>query len=63
MVNVPHNPTGMLPTAGEWAALTGELSARGIHLLADEVYRFLEFDEGDRLPRAPTRSSAACRSA
>ena len=49
VVNAPHNPTGMLPTAGEWSALTSELSARGIHLLADEVYRFLEFDEGDRL--------------
>ena len=50
VVNAPHNPTGMLPTAAEWAALTGELSTRGIHLLADEVYRYLEVDEGDRLP-------------
>jgi aspartate/methionine/tyrosine aminotransferase len=49
VVNAPHNPTGMLPTGAEWAALTGELSARGIHLLADEVYRFLEFDDADRL--------------
>ncbi len=50
VVNAPHNPTGMLPTAGEWAALTRELEARGIHLLADEVYRWLEFDDADRLP-------------
>jgi aspartate/methionine/tyrosine aminotransferase len=50
VVNAPHNPTGMLPTAREWAALTGALEARGIHLLADEVYRWLEFDEADRLP-------------
>jgi aspartate/methionine/tyrosine aminotransferase len=50
VVNAPHNPTGMLPTAGEWAALTGALEARGIHLLADEVYRWLEFDDADRLP-------------
>ena len=49
VVNAPHNPTGMLPTAGEWAALTGALEARGIHLLADEVYRWLEFDDADRL--------------
>ena len=49
VVNAPHNPTGMLPTAGEWVALTGALEARGIHLLADEVYRWLEFDEADRL--------------
>ncbi len=49
VVNAPHNPTGMLPTSGEWAALTGALEARGIHLLADEVYRWLEFDDADRL--------------
>jgi aspartate/methionine/tyrosine aminotransferase len=49
VVNAPHNPTGMLPTAAEWAALTGELAERGIHLLADEVYRFLELDPADRL--------------
>jgi aspartate/methionine/tyrosine aminotransferase len=44
VVNAPHNPTGMLPTAEEWATLTGELAERGIPLLADEVYRFLEID-------------------
>jgi aspartate/methionine/tyrosine aminotransferase len=49
VVNAPHNPTGMLPTAVEWAALTAELAERGIHLLADEVYRFLELDPADRL--------------
>jgi aspartate/methionine/tyrosine aminotransferase len=49
VVNAPHNPTGMLPTHSEWARLTGMLADRGIHLLADEVYRSLEFDEADRL--------------
>jgi aspartate/methionine/tyrosine aminotransferase len=49
VVNAPHNPTGMLPTAAEWRRLTEELAARGIHLLADEVYRFLELDPADRL--------------
>ncbi len=49
VVNAPHNPTGMLPTQEQWARLTGELAERGIHLLADEVYRFLELDERDRL--------------
>jgi aspartate/methionine/tyrosine aminotransferase len=49
VVNAPHNPTGMLPTAAEWAALTAELAERRIHLLADEVYRFLELDPADRL--------------
>jgi aspartate/methionine/tyrosine aminotransferase len=49
VVNAPHNPTGMLPTHADWARLIGELARRDIHLLADEVYRFLEFDEADRL--------------
>ncbi len=49
VVNAPHNPTGMLPTHADWARLTGELARRDIHLLADEVYRFLEFEEADRL--------------
>jgi aspartate/methionine/tyrosine aminotransferase len=49
VVNAPHNPTGMLPTRAEWSGLTEELAARRIHLLADEVYRFLEFDPADRL--------------
>jgi aspartate/methionine/tyrosine aminotransferase len=49
VVNAPHNPTGMLPTHQEWARLTDALADRGIHLLADEVYRFLEVDEASRL--------------
>jgi aspartate/methionine/tyrosine aminotransferase len=49
VVNAPHNPTGMVPRQADWARLTGELARRGIHLLADEVYRFLEFEEPDRL--------------
>ena len=49
VVNAPHNPTGMVPTHADWARLTGELARRGVHLLADEVYRFLEFEEADRL--------------
>jgi aspartate/methionine/tyrosine aminotransferase len=50
VVNAPHNPTGMLPRRDEWQRLTAELADRGIHLLADEVYRCLEVDEADRLP-------------
>ena len=49
MVNGPHNPTGMLPTHSEWRALTELCAEAGVHLLSDEVYRFLEFDEADRL--------------
>ena len=49
VVNAPHNPTGMLPSHAEWAELTAALAERGVHLLADEVYRFLESEDGDRL--------------
>lgn len=49
VVNAPHNPTGMQPTHAEWARLTDELADRRIPLLSDEVYRFLEHDERDRL--------------
>ena len=49
VVNAPHNPTGMLPSHAEWARLTDVLADRAIHLLADEVYRYLERDERDRL--------------
>jgi len=49
VVNAPHNPTGMLPTHAEWRALTELCAEAGVHLLADEDYRFLEFDTADRL--------------
>ena len=49
VVNAPHNPTGMLPTHAEWSRLADACADRGIHLLADEVYRYLELDATDRL--------------
>jgi aspartate/methionine/tyrosine aminotransferase len=49
VVNAPHNPTGMLPSHDEWRALTELCAETGVHLLSDEVYRYLEFDPADRL--------------
>lgn len=49
VVNAPHNPTGMLPSHAEWQALVALCAEAGIHLFADEVYRFLEYDGADRL--------------
>jgi aspartate/methionine/tyrosine aminotransferase len=49
IVNAPHNPTGMLPSHEAWRALTEACAAAGVHLLADEVYRLLEFEPDDRL--------------
>jgi aspartate/methionine/tyrosine aminotransferase len=50
VVNAPHQPTGMLPTDSEWRLLASECSSRGIRLVADEVYRFLEHDGSPTLP-------------
>lgn len=50
VVNAPHNPTGMLPSPEEWQRLAAECRSRGIRLVADEVYRFLEHDGAATLP-------------
>ena len=50
VVNAPHNPTGMLPDRATFDGLVAIAEEAGARLLADEVYRFLEFDEADRLP-------------
>lgn len=50
IVNAPHNPTGMLPSREEWAELAAACDEAGAILIADEVYRFLEYDEAERLP-------------
>ncbi|MBI2777754.1 MAG: aminotransferase class I/II-fold pyridoxal phosphate-dependent enzyme [Chloroflexi bacterium] len=50
VINAPHNPTGMLPERATFDGLVEIAAAAGAHLLVDEVYRYLEFDEADRLP-------------
>jgi aspartate/methionine/tyrosine aminotransferase len=50
VVNLPHNPTGMLADRATYDALVAMAAEAGVHLLVDEVYRGLEFDDGDRLP-------------
>ena len=50
VINAPHNPTGMLPDRATFDTVVAIADEAGAHLLVDEVYRFLEFDEGDRLP-------------
>jgi len=52
VVNVPHNPTGALPSADDWRSILDLLAARGVRLFADEMYRGLELDAADRLPAA-----------
>ena len=52
VVNFPHNPTGYLPAQEEFEALVDLLREREIHLLSDEMYRFLEADATATLPAA-----------
>ncbi len=50
LVNEPHNPTGSLSDRATFDGLVELAAAAGVRLVVDEVYRFLEFDEADRLP-------------
>jgi len=52
IVNYPHSPTGTILTHEEFARLVDLTEAAGTHLVNDEVYRFMELDESDRLPAA-----------
>ncbi len=50
VINAPHNPTGMLPDRQTFDAVVAIAAGAGAYLLVDEVYRYLEFEEADRLP-------------
>jgi aspartate/methionine/tyrosine aminotransferase len=52
ILNAPHNPTGALPTKPEFDAIIALCSRSKVLLFSDEVYRYLELDEGRRLPSA-----------
>jgi aspartate/methionine/tyrosine aminotransferase len=50
VVNFPHNPTGYLPSREDYLAIIDTVRGRGVHLLSDEMYRFIETEEGTTLP-------------
>ena len=52
VVNVPHSPTGALPSSGQFAELVGLCEERGITLVSHEVYRGLEHPPREALPSA-----------
>jgi aspartate/methionine/tyrosine aminotransferase len=52
VVNFPHNPTGYVPSRKDLEALVELVRERGAYLLSDEMYRFLEVEEGTTLPAA-----------
>lgn len=52
VVNMPHNPTGALLSRDEFDELIRLCRLYGATLFMDEVYRYLEANEADRLPAA-----------
>lgn len=52
IVNFPHNPTGYLPAKGDFQKIIDLVRSNNLYLFSDEMYRFLEYDQNDRLPSA-----------
>jgi len=50
VVNFPHNPTGYLPSAADFAAIVAIADRHGVAIFCDEMYRGLEYTASDRLP-------------
>ena len=50
VINFPHNPTGATLDRASFDAVVEIARDAGAYLLSDEVYRFSEHDERDRLP-------------
>jgi aspartate/methionine/tyrosine aminotransferase len=50
VINFPHNPTGFVPPVDEYKDLVRLVEERGIYLLSDEMYRFLEIAPDTTLP-------------
>lgn len=52
VINLPHNPTGLLPDRAEFQAIIDLVSRHGVYLFCDEMYRGLEYAPAQRLPAA-----------
>lgn len=50
VLNIPHNPTGALLDKASYEGVIALARQSGAYIFSDEVYRFLEVDENDRLP-------------
>ena len=50
VINFPHNPTGYLISKGNYNKIINIAKENDIYIFSDEVYRFLEYDDNDRLP-------------
>ena len=52
VINFPHNPTGALIEKDVFSSIFEISEKHGSIVFSDEMYRFLEYDEEDRLPSA-----------
>ncbi len=52
VTNFPHNPTGYLPTKEFYEQIVNLANKNNIYMLSDEVYKFLEYKEANRLQSA-----------
>eukprot|EP00039_Didymoeca_costata_P009482 m.125832 g.125832 ORF g.125832 m.125832 type:complete len:382 (-) comp14501_c1_seq2:23-1168(-) len=59
VVNFPHNPTGYMPTQKEYKDLFAFADENKIRIFSDEMYRFLEYKNEDRLPSGCEISNTA----
>jgi aspartate/methionine/tyrosine aminotransferase len=50
LINYPHNPTGTLLSKENYEALIRLAREYNLYIFSDEVYRYLEIDEQQRLP-------------
>jgi aspartate/methionine/tyrosine aminotransferase len=57
VVNLPHNPTGMLADRATFDGLVALATEAGAYLLVDEVYRGLELRATDQLPAGADATS------
>ena len=59
VVNFPHNPTGAQLDQAAFERVVALAAEHGVTLLSDEVYRWLEYDDAERLPAAAELSDSA----
>ena len=52
VINTPHNPTGAHFSQEEFQTIVAFAKEHNLLLFSDEMYRYLEFSEADRLPCA-----------
>ncbi len=50
VLNLPHNPTGFLPSRQELDSIVKLARKCGLYIVCDEMYRLLEYDPARRLP-------------